>query len=510
MSFNATKPQIMPVSNDTFHDYQVICSNQDGISSNKRRKLNKPLIECDENAWFLPKEFLACEVNQELLSQEFLVCQENQTLQLPECVIVLEPEPEITGISKIMTSVGSRDSNEDTHIDETVFNVNGVVYSFYAIFDGHGGKQVSQLCQDKMLEYLKLELETLDLMDEVELEHLSISRAFNNATDRLDRDIKSKNFKGGSTGLMILETWNRIYIHQMGDCRASIGNIENGELIETNVSMVDGELSPTKIINLGYQEAQTPIHCMPGLAVFRDNVDRSQPMVCTEESMKRMYIKNDDKYESAWKEWCAYNIAYCHNIGSNPCIKNPIMPRKDRNSPGYRLCLCGTQPTRGFSGNNEKTLKHGQTFRFDLSQIDRKGCLIVYGCDGVEDNGAIPVEKIIKVSTSLDKMMELLDDNNRVIKAHPKKTNYPHQKTFLDKMKWFETESHYLPVDTTWKNSIKNSSIHLQSYFKNIELLEEAFKGNSETDLELTIKTLIEFCNVRASADNVSIGIKKW
>lgn len=50
---------------------------------------------------------------------------------------------------------GYRGTMEDAHDVQERFLVNGTDYSFAAVYDGHGGRESAEFCQEHMLTMLK-------------------------------------------------------------------------------------------------------------------------------------------------------------------------------------------------------------------------------------------------------------------------------------------------------------------------------------------------------------------
>lgn len=374
-----------------------------------------------------------------------------------------------------------------------------------------------------MLDLLRPELakrHTAVTSDDQDVAHLAIHEAFNATTGLIHDEIDGKSLRGGSTALMILETERGVCMHQMGDCRASLGDPQSGELMYADRAVIDGAFEP-EIRRLGRGPVQTPIHAMPGIAVFRDGADEVEPVVCTKESMSRMRIEGDDEAETGHSEWMAFNIAYCTYLKEDHATREALCPRKDQNAATWRVSPCNTSVTRGIRGWSEEILRNGQTFYYSVPLSKRRGKVLVFGCDGVEDNDAVLRSQIFSVATSVDKMKELWDEkvlraeklkpSNKLQRCHPgyRKT-YPSTGSFTDKLGWTKQTAQDLPVDQFWKDSVQKSAAVLQALFEDEEALRAAFIGNTSEDLKQNVTAFIEFCNLRCSADNVTFGVKKW
>ena len=419
-----------------------------------------------------------------------------------------------TNQNVIKTSTGSRPCNEDKYIDEFDIHLsNDSIIKFYAVFDGHGGDFVSKKCIEKIPDLIREQIEKEDnaiCNVNINIRHLGIARAFNEATEQLHKEINIKKLSGGSTALMILEDNDCIFIHQMGDCRATIGDVLTGEISIVKRAMVDCILDPLYIKDLKEGIAQTPIHAMPGLAIQRKNESVKSHPLCTKESMSEWKINDDDNEENAHAEWMTFNINHCKKKGKNNEITEAIKPRKDPGANAFRLSLCDTQPTRGISGKDEQIMNHGQTFRYELPIKHRSGKILVYGTDGIEDLNALPNDKILHVITSIDLFEKYFEENNLILKNISSSIIYPVNGTFHEKMNWLSKVAHSLPVDLFWKESVKKSAKILENIFENKDNVKAAFTGVEYDNISLLCDIILEYINIRGSADNVTIGIKKW
>jgi hypothetical protein len=301
----------------------------------------------------------------------------------------------------------------------------------------------------------------------------------------------------------------------MGDCRATLIDGASQSIVQAPRSWIDCALNIAKISVRGIGAVQTPIHAMPGLAVPRESGPNSvmKSMVSTRDSMSLCRIENDDPEESAFDEFRAYNIAYCARAGKDPNSTKPVLPRRDGRA--FRLSPCNTQPTRAIAGLNEQVLRNGQTFRYDVPLQERVGTMLVYGCDGMEDNGAIPAAMVASIATSKVFFMDQLYTDNIIftVMAPIVRQGFPCDAPYTQKMAWLKevAESGQINVaDGHWLKSIARSAQALQDLFGDQEQVDRAFVGQSAGDLELLCKMLVEHANVRGSGDNVTCGVKKW
>lgn len=109
---------------------------------------------------------------------------------------------------------GKRESNEDSHCI-----MNNHVNYFWGVFDGHGGKTVSEYLGKHMAPAF---LKTIH-KDGYKIPQ--IRNIFNNIQNQLIVDSKKENFNiqdVGSTCLVALLTGNKLQVANAGDCRAVI------------------------------------------------------------------------------------------------------------------------------------------------------------------------------------------------------------------------------------------------------------------------------------------------
>jgi len=318
-------------------------------------------------------------------------------------------------------------------------------------------------------------------------------------------------------------------MHQMGDCRGTLST-SDGVIKTANRAMVDGAFPQNGVVDKGIGAVQTPIHAMPGDAVLRvdPHLTKSATIWCTLESMARMRIENDDEDESAFHEWCAYNIAHCTSLidhqekcnlksakkivhSSHPAL----LPQKDRGANAWRLCPCETQPTRGLRGYNEKVLPNGQTWRYDVSMAEcaKEHLMLGFGCDGVEDNKAIPSPKIMECVSSFEAFQAQLDDDNLLQRNWNDFDSYPVDGTFREKIQWMQDHSDNIKInDRFWKNSVGKSARILGEMLDDGSLVEAFATGVDidEDHLNVRCRALVELVNLCASADNVTFGLSAF
>ena len=418
-------------------------------------------------------------------------------------------EKEIKTESVILSFECSREGNEDTHLDEFEIELkNGKKIKISGIFDGHGGREVSELCERKSKEYIEEAIENQEIQEnlcssEKNLRLIGMSKTFDNAITRLNKDVMF--LRSGSTALYVAETDEEIYAHQIGDCRMTMCN-EDGTIVETERSRIDNALDNEKIIDMPYGKMQTNIHCMEGLAEPRSEDEKEKPMSKKEDMMK-WKIKGDDEEETNHQEWITYNLAF-HKGNEN--IK-AIMPKKDMFGPGIRLSPCGTQPTRGIAGISEKTLKKGETIRYGIKNEERIGKTLVMSCDGVEDNGSIKKNEISGVIASYENLKKMVLGENLLARSIKKRGVQEEDcKNIKERMCWIERNVYKLGIDAYWKKSLKKSCGKIKDMCDDEEEMERIWCSKEKHDITKKLEIIIEMINIMGSADNVSIGLKVY
>ena len=126
---------------------------------------------------------------------------------------------------------GIRESNEDEHviienIDSKDKNLNKV--NMLAVYDGHGGPQVSKFLKDNMFKYFLKKTNDNQLKDNKKTINY-IKGDFNHLQNKLKKQKYAK--YSGSTALVTLETKRRnkrnLWVANTGDCRSVMCNRYN-------------------------------------------------------------------------------------------------------------------------------------------------------------------------------------------------------------------------------------------------------------------------------------------
>jgi pyruvate dehydrogenase phosphatase len=116
-------------------------------------------------------------------------------------------------------------------------NIHGKInnWSYSAVFDGHGGWQVSDLASRRLIDIIadKLCNSAVKDTDEVQLDKI-ISNAFHDMEDEIITSIRpafqlgfGEVAKVGSCVLIALHSNNRLIIANCGDCRAVLGSVSS-------------------------------------------------------------------------------------------------------------------------------------------------------------------------------------------------------------------------------------------------------------------------------------------
>jgi len=127
---------------------------------------------------------------------------------------------------------GLRESNEDEHIsienidskDKKLNNVN-----LLAVYDGHGGNQVSKFLKENMYKYFLKKKQDDNIFKDNKTTVKYIIGVFNHLQNKIKKEKYAKH--SGSTALITLETKYRrkknLWVANTGDCRAVICNRYN-------------------------------------------------------------------------------------------------------------------------------------------------------------------------------------------------------------------------------------------------------------------------------------------
>ena len=144
-------------------------------------------------------------------------------------------EKEIIGIIKstvsvgVTESIGHRSSMEDTHLTVTKLNTSkndGVEKSFFAVFDGHGGSDGSNLARETVEEIV---IENLNLDKQPE-------EALRDTFHQIDKGIEDSGFPYGCTAASVLLEGNSLTVANVGDTRVLLIKLGEGEETAQRIS----------------------------------------------------------------------------------------------------------------------------------------------------------------------------------------------------------------------------------------------------------------------------------
>eukprot|EP00658_Telonema_sp_P-2_P012214 TRINITY_DN14652_c0_g1_i7.p1 TRINITY_DN14652_c0_g1~~TRINITY_DN14652_c0_g1_i7.p1 ORF type:complete len:320 (+),score=81.99 TRINITY_DN14652_c0_g1_i7:195-1154(+) len=110
---------------------------------------------------------------------------------------------------------GDRNEMEDTHVMKPAVQPNGELLSYFAVFDGHGGKIVSDSCAKAMPELCNKHLKGEVTVD-------TIRKALRNGCFDMDHSlqpVRGRTMTCGSTGIMGYITNSHYVIANVGDSR---------------------------------------------------------------------------------------------------------------------------------------------------------------------------------------------------------------------------------------------------------------------------------------------------
>ncbi|KAI3936705.1 hypothetical protein MKX01_034134 [Papaver californicum] len=96
----------------------------------------------------------------------------------------------------------------------------GVKYDFFAVYDGHGGFDVANLCNEQLHKILMNETVTSNL-DEIEWENVMVSCFLKMDGEVSEKEVEIKGIKSiGSTAMVALISKDKIIVANCGDSRA--------------------------------------------------------------------------------------------------------------------------------------------------------------------------------------------------------------------------------------------------------------------------------------------------
>jgi serine/threonine protein phosphatase PrpC len=136
-------------------------------------------------------------------------------------------------ITHTISLLGLRDSNEDQH--EVFINLNNENsefkdINFFAVFDGHGGKDVSKYLKENLPNYFTNKYIKYHITNSIKFKKY-IEKVFDHIQIKLEKRFKNLAYNIGSTALIIIfyKKQGKInyYVANTGDCRAVVCNNSN-------------------------------------------------------------------------------------------------------------------------------------------------------------------------------------------------------------------------------------------------------------------------------------------
>ena len=136
-------------------------------------------------------------------------------------------------ITHTISLLGLRDSNEDQH--EVFINLNNENsefkdINFFAVFDGHGGKDVSKYLKDNLPNYFTNKYIKYNISSATKFKKY-IEKVFDHIQIKLEKRFKNFSYNIGSTALISVfykkDGKINYYVANTGDCRAVVCNGNN-------------------------------------------------------------------------------------------------------------------------------------------------------------------------------------------------------------------------------------------------------------------------------------------
>lgn len=136
-------------------------------------------------------------------------------------------------ITHSISLIGKRDKNEDQHdiiinLDNKNKDLNNINY--FAVYDGHGGKDVSKYLKYNISKYFTNNFNQYNITDSINFKKY-IEKVFDHIQTKLERKFKNISYNIGSTALIIImfkhndDTYS--YIANIGDCRSILCDKKN-------------------------------------------------------------------------------------------------------------------------------------------------------------------------------------------------------------------------------------------------------------------------------------------
>ena len=136
-------------------------------------------------------------------------------------------------ITHSISLIGKRDKNEDQHdiiinLDNQNKDLKNINY--FAVYDGHGGKDVSKYLKDNLSNYFTNNFNQYNITDPNTFKKY-IEKVFDHLQTKLEIKFKNISYNIGSTALSIImfkhnnDTYS--YVANIGDCRSVLCDNKN-------------------------------------------------------------------------------------------------------------------------------------------------------------------------------------------------------------------------------------------------------------------------------------------
>jgi serine/threonine protein phosphatase PrpC len=136
-------------------------------------------------------------------------------------------------ITHSISLIGKRDKNEDQH--DIVINLDNKNkdlknINYFAVYDGHGGKEVSKYLKDNLSNYFTNNLNQYEITDSISFKKY-IEKVFDHLQTKLEKIFKNISYNIGSTALVIIifkyNSNSYSYVANIGDCRSILCDNKN-------------------------------------------------------------------------------------------------------------------------------------------------------------------------------------------------------------------------------------------------------------------------------------------
>ncbi|TYK03153.1 putative protein phosphatase 2C 8 [Cucumis melo var. makuwa] len=140
-----------------------------------------------------------------------LVLSENESISALDC-----------GVYSEMSIIGRRKEMEDeVRVELGLTAINDEKYNFFAVYDGHGGAQVAQVCRERLHQIVAEEIVGWGEMDEAEWGKL-MEKCFERMDDEVNRGAAAMKTVGSAVVAAVIGN-EEVVVANCGDCRAVLG-----------------------------------------------------------------------------------------------------------------------------------------------------------------------------------------------------------------------------------------------------------------------------------------------